>query len=126
MTIGQDFDLTALVPLRHRVEGWARGNGLAGLPLYRFVVAVNEITTNAVRHGGGSGHLTLTRTGDRLHCTVTDHGDGLPAGHRPRLPGPADPGGRGLLLARHGTDSMTLTSTPEGTTVTLAVSTPSA
>ncbi|GAA0485444.1 hypothetical protein Ade02nite_08950 [Paractinoplanes deccanensis] len=117
----RDFTLGSLVALRHEIEQWAGAHGLTGLVLYRFVVAVNEITTNAVRHGGGHGHVRLWRAADGLHCTVTDRGAGLPAGVRPRAPLPDAVGGRGLWLARHGTDEFTLRSGPRGTAVSLAL-----
>ena len=112
--LARDFTAGTLVALRHDVERHAAGQGLDGLPLYRFVVAVNELTTNAVRHGGGRGHLTLWRTGDRLHCQVTDHGPGLPVLQSLAMPSPEAVGGRGLLLARHGTERLTA----DGSTVT--------
>ncbi|MEU8147493.1 ATP-binding protein [Nonomuraea sp. NPDC048901] len=53
------FDFGTLVLLRRLVERYAARHGLTGPDLYRFVVAVNEITTNAVRHGGERGRLSL-------------------------------------------------------------------
>jgi anti-sigma regulatory factor (Ser/Thr protein kinase) len=118
-----DFKLTNLVALRHNVEDYARHNGLAERPLYRFVVAVNEITTNAVRHGGGRGHLRLWRTGSRLHCRITDQGTGLPTDHRPDRPPPHAVGGRGLWLAYQNAEELLVRTGSRGTTITLAVST---
>lgn len=60
--------------LRHAVAAAAASAGLAGEKLEDFVLAVNELTTNAVRHGGGSGHLLLRCHGDRLTCQMTDQG----------------------------------------------------
>ena len=120
-SLSRDFELTSLRAVRHQVETWARDNGLTDLPLYRFVVAVNEITTNAIRHGGGRGHLALCRTGDRLHCTVVDTGGGIVRQHKPNLPQPHVVGGRGLWLAQQGTDEFTMHSTAHGTTVSLSV-----
>lgn len=115
------FDLHGLVGLRHQVERCAEEGGLADLALYRFVMAVNEVTTNAVRHGGGSGRLLLWRTGDRLHCRVTDTGGGMPSGtdeHTYRPPVDAV-NGRGLWLARQASESLTVHSGRTGTAVTL-------
>ncbi|GGS91670.1 hypothetical protein GCM10010156_57440 [Planobispora rosea] len=116
----RDFDLGTLVAVRHEVEQCSERHGLSGLALYRFIVAVNEITTNAVRHGGGTGRLRLWRTDGRICCEVTDRGPGMPASsadHRP-VP-PESSGGRGLWLARHGVRRFTVRTGTGGTSVTL-------
>src|SRR5262249_55010713 len=68
----RDFDLETLVPVRHELARRCAAAGLDDARLYWFVVAVNEITTNAVRHGGGRGQMSLWLDGDRLHCRVLD------------------------------------------------------
>ncbi|MCK2215935.1 ATP-binding protein [Actinomadura sp. ATCC 31491] len=115
-----EFDRHTLVKVRHEVERVCRLWGLADLTLYRFVVAVNEITTNAVRHGGGRGHLRLWEQGRRLCCRVLDHGPGGAA--EPRLPPPDHPRGRGLWLARNNVESFLLHSDAHGTTIVLEIS----
>jgi anti-sigma regulatory factor (Ser/Thr protein kinase) len=120
--LARDFDIRTLVALRHEVERHAQRDGLSGVALYRFVVAVNEITTNAVQHGRGGGRLELWRAGDRLYCRVTDRGPGIPPRYR-RIAGPPSPhalSGRGLWLAQQGSRSLTIRSDAEGTSVTLA------
>lgn len=55
-----------------------------------------ELASNAVRHAGTPFHLSLTRTGRKLHVAVRDHAP-APA----RITGPdaeTEPGGRGLLI----------------------------
>lgn len=117
----REFTLDDIVTVRHDLERGAARHGLAGLELYRFVVAVNELTTNAVRHGGGSGRLSLWHADGRLHCRVTDRGKGLPAGHRLSRP-PADAiGGRGLWLAHHSVEQLTIHSDGRGTSVTVSI-----
>jgi anti-sigma regulatory factor (Ser/Thr protein kinase) len=121
-----DFDFDTLVLLRRLVARYAARHGLTGRDLYRFVVAVNEITTNAVRHGGESGRLSLWQTGGRLYCRVTDNGPGLA---RPDSQGhhavPADSSsGRGLWLARQCVNRLTIESDANGTIVTLEAAAP--
>ncbi|MFU8854336.1 ATP-binding protein [Micromonospora sp. SL1-18] len=85
-----------------------------------FVLAVHELVTNAVRHGGGSGHLDLRQVDDVLVCEVTDHGagtDALPVD----LPPAHVPGGRGLWLAHQLTGALMLTRRPDGITATVSV-----
>ena len=86
------------------------------------MVAVNELLTNAVRHGGGSGHVALWREDDAVVCEVADQGTGLPAPQldKPDRPAVDIPGGWGLWLAGELTDSFALQSGPEGTTVRIS------
>jgi anti-sigma regulatory factor (Ser/Thr protein kinase) len=108
--------------LRHADASAAAGGGLAGDRLDDFVVAANELLTNAVRHGGGSGHVTLWREGESVVCAVTDRGAGLPDSRsvHPVRPASDDPGGRGLWLAATLTDSFHLTTGRSGTAVRIA------
>lgn len=119
----RQFDLTGLAALRREVAHCAEQNGLTQPALYRFVVAVNEITTNAVRHGGGGGQLDLWRRGDQLVCWVSDHGPGMPRlQHLPRPPTHAL-SGRGLWLAQQSCE-VSAESNAGGTVVTLVCRTP--
>nr|BFE82333.1 hypothetical protein GCM10020093_049340 [Planobispora longispora] len=115
----RDFDLDTLVAVRHEVEHCAEQHGLTGLTLYRFVVAINEITTNAVRHGGGTGRLRLWRAGDRIYCEVTDRGPGLSVSAGNRAAPVESANGRGLWLARRGVRRFTMRTGAGGTSITL-------
>jgi anti-sigma regulatory factor (Ser/Thr protein kinase) len=83
------------------------------------VVAVNELLTNAVRHGGGAGRVSLSRQDDSVVCEVSDAGAGLPeeAPERPVRPATTQPGGWGLWLAEELTDTFQLITGNGGTTV---------
>jgi serine/threonine-protein kinase RsbW len=117
------FDFDSLVQIRHTIERCCAAAGLVDHALYWFVVAINEITTNAVRHGGGRGWLRLWRENDRLSCRVSDRGPGIPAGQDGEVrPSPYTLGGRGLWLARQGCETVTLDSGPKGSVVTLVQS----
>lgn len=111
-----------ITALRREVSEHAAGEGLAGKRLEDFVLAVNEITTNAVLHGGGSGRLRLWRHDDRLWCEVTDEGPGLPPGWvgASSTPSGHEPRGRGLWLTRLLCDQVTVESSPNGTSVRFA------
>ncbi|MFI7599395.1 ATP-binding protein [Actinoplanes sp. NPDC049681] len=114
----RDFAHEDLDTLRHDVTRFAEHNGLTDPELYRFVLAVHELATNAVRHGGGHGHLKLHRAGHQLRCQISDHGPGIPYAHPPDRPARDALSGRGLWLAQHAGD-LTWTSDNHGTTVTL-------
>lgn len=113
----------AVTRLRHAVAAAAGTAGLAGDALEGFVLAVHELVTNVVRHGGGSGRLRLLRDAVSLSCQVIDHGLGtedVPIA----LPRPGTPGNRGLWLAQQLTDSLVIDSGPHGTTVTVTARLP--
>ena len=82
--------------------------------------AVNELLTNAVRHGGGSGQVTLWQQGPNVVCEVVDQGPGLQGRDHHLRPAPDVPGGRGLWLAAELTDELTIKSGEEGTTVRIS------
>jgi serine/threonine-protein kinase RsbW len=117
-----EFDREAITALRHEIAGQAAGVGLTGLRLEGFVLAVNEILTNAVRHGGGRGLVLLVRTGAGLRCEISDKGSGDPANFNGRaLPPTEATGGRGLWLARHLCDSFDVETGDHGTRVQLTM-----
>jgi anti-sigma regulatory factor (Ser/Thr protein kinase) len=123
--LDRTFHRGTLAELRHEVEAHTERNGLTDLARYRFIVAVNELTTNAVQHGGGTGRLELWRSGNELHCRVTDHGPGLPAarhGHPARPPADAV-SGRGLWLVRQGCTTLTVQRRDTGTSITVTLRT---
>ncbi|MER6580193.1 MULTISPECIES: ATP-binding protein [unclassified Nonomuraea] len=108
--------------LRRAVAEQAAYEGLSGRRLEDFVLAVNEVTTNAVLHGGGQGRLRLWSGEGRLWCEVTDQGPGLPPGWmgEARPPAGLEFRGRGLWLTRMLCDHITIVSGPAGTSVTFA------
>jgi anti-sigma regulatory factor (Ser/Thr protein kinase) len=80
-------------------------------------LAVHEVATNSVRHGGGRGAVRLWSGGGALICEVTDAGrvtDRLAGRRRPDL---ELGGGRGLWLANQLCDLVQLRSSAAGTVV---------
>ncbi|RNG27003.1 sensor histidine kinase [Streptomyces botrytidirepellens] len=95
----------------------AKRLGLTGERWDDFSLAVTELTTNSVRHGGGSGTVSVWDDGTQIVCEVRDRGwlrDPL-AGRRP--PQHDEPGGRGLLTVNNLADLVRVHTGPEGTTV---------
>jgi serine/threonine-protein kinase RsbW len=122
LTLG--VDARCLAAVRQAVSEFASRAGLGGRALADFVLAVNEIITNAIRHGGGRGRVRLWRGtwehgSTELCCEVSDNGPGLTAPARPDPPPALATGGRGMWLARRLVDSVTITSGDHGTTVRL-------
>jgi anti-sigma regulatory factor (Ser/Thr protein kinase) len=87
-----------------------------------FLLAVDEMTSNAVRHGGPPVGLRLWTSGERLVCAVSDHGPGLTdpfAGYGPAHGEDLSRGGMGLWLARQLCDHVDIRTGPDGVTVRL-------
>ncbi len=116
-----EFRRPDLGRLRRRVASCAAEAGLRGMRLQSFVMAVNEIVTNAVIHGGGLGRLRLWHAGRQLVCEVTDAGPGIPDGRMSAGRPPVEAtSGRGLWLTRTLCDAVSLETGRHGTTVRLA------
>lgn len=122
LLIAEAFDQAQVTELRHSVASCAHAAGLSGQPLDDFVLAVNELITNAVRHGGGRGWLRLWRQADSVLCEVSDHGRGISVQrlHDRRRPAPDTAGGWGLWLARELSDTMQVETGTNGTTVRIS------
>ncbi|GGM44909.1 hypothetical protein GCM10011608_31990 [Micromonospora sonchi] len=119
LLIADAFDQAQVTELRHSVASHARSAGLREDRLDDFVLAVNELITNAVRHGGGQGWLRLWQEPGLVLCEVSDHGTGISVQRlddRDR-PAPDIAGGWGLWLARELTDAMEVETGSAGTTV---------
>jgi anti-sigma regulatory factor (Ser/Thr protein kinase) len=122
--LSRSFTAGHVAPLRHTVAGHAESAGLTDERCQDFVLAVDEVITNAVRHGGGGGHLDVWVTEDVVWFRVSDTGPGINVALPTRPPEPTEPGGRGLWIARQLTDQMMITTGRGGTTVTGGVGLP--
>ena len=112
-----DFGAETLVDVRVFIARRAREAGLGAERTDDLVLAVNEVATNSVRHGGGRGTLRAWREGDAVICDVRDGGhlDDPLAGRR-RLSG-TQVGGYGLWLANQVCDLVQLRSQADGMAV---------
>lgn len=84
-----------------------------------FVLAVNEVVTNSLRHGGGQGLLRSWRESDTLVCEVRDSGRFVEPLVGRVLPSVRRSGGRGLWLANQLCDLVQIRSSPAGSVVRL-------
>jgi anti-sigma regulatory factor (Ser/Thr protein kinase) len=110
-----------LARLRRCLDDVARLAGLDEPRRSEFVLAVHEVTGNAIQHGGGRGRARLWYVDGALRCRVTDDGPGLTDAAIPAaLPAP-DFGedGRGLWLARELSDRLHITGGEGSAIVTL-------
>ena len=89
-----------------------------------FLLAVDEMTTNALRHGRPPVSLRLWANGRRLVCTITDRGAGFEdpfIGYGPAHGDDLSLGGMGLWLARQLCDHVDIT--PDGAGVQVRLTT---
>lgn len=111
------FGVDRLSGARDLAVELAKRLGLTGERLDDFALAITELATNSVQHGGGSGTVSVWGDGTQIVCEVRDRGwlrDPL-AGRRP--PQRDKAGGRGLLTVNNLADLVRVHTGPEGTTV---------
>ena len=117
--VAMAFDTGALRDVRALLTAQADLAGLDGDRTADLLLAVNELATNSLRHGGGQGMLRVWREAAALVCQVSDSGwiaDPLVGRRQP----PVDwSGGRGLWLANQLCDLVQIRSSEAGTTVRL-------
>lgn len=111
------FESGSLHTLRRFVSRRAEALGLRGSQLADLLLAVNEVATNSLRHGGGRGTLQLWADDGAVLCEVRDHGHiDAPLVGRIR-PDSLNEGGRGLWLVNQLCDLVQLRSFAEGSAV---------
>lgn len=114
-----EFELETLHDVRELAARFGARAGLDDGRAEDLVLAVNEVATNSVQHGGGQGTAAVWEANGTLVCEVRDAGrieDPLVGRARPSL---ERPGGRGHWLANHVCDLVQVRTFPHGTTVRL-------
>jgi anti-sigma regulatory factor (Ser/Thr protein kinase) len=116
------FDAARLGRARRVVAGLAEEAGLGASRTAELVLAINELATNSLLHGGGTGTLRLWRDPDSVICEVSDQGviDEPLAGRE--HPGHDPERGRGLWLVNQLCDLVQIRSGPAGTVVRVHMS----
>jgi anti-sigma regulatory factor (Ser/Thr protein kinase) len=108
--------------VREFVTARARSAGFSDARLDDLVLAVNELVTNSMRHGGGHGMVRVWGDDETFQCEVRDRGwidDPLAGRERPSdLRG----GGRGLWIVNHLCDLVQVRSSASGSVVRLQMS----
>jgi serine/threonine-protein kinase RsbW len=115
------FGWTDIARLRGLVTRHCAAAGLTGSRLDDFVLAVHEISANAVVHAGAGGRLVLRRGADGLRCLIADTIPKTPKMPKTPKTAPGEPaeGGPWLWLAATLADDLSVTSGPVGTIVSL-------
>jgi anti-sigma regulatory factor (Ser/Thr protein kinase) len=115
------FALDSLNELRSFAYEQARSADLDAERAANLVLAISEVATNSVRHGGGRGTARVWREADALVCDVTDSGRiESPLVGRSR-PAPTEVEGRGLWLVNELCDLVQIRSSASGSVVRLHI-----
>lgn len=113
------FGIADLAQLRSLVSAWADRAGLAREARDDFVIAVNEVATNAIKYAPDQGLLRVWSAGEVVVCQLEDRGhigDPLAGRHRPVA---GVDGGLGLWMVNQLCDLVQTRTTPAGTTIRL-------
>jgi anti-sigma regulatory factor (Ser/Thr protein kinase) len=121
--VGLSLEAAPLESMRRFVADYAERAGLVRGRVLDLVLAINEIATNSVRHGGGRGQLRIWSETGRLVCEIQDGGQLSDPLVDRDLPSVVEPGGRGFWIANQLCDLVQLRSGPAGTIVRLHMAT---
>jgi anti-sigma regulatory factor (Ser/Thr protein kinase) len=120
-------DVADFVELRHAVASELAATRAAADLVEDFLLAVDEMVSNAVRHGLPPVSLRLWTAADRIVCTIGDGGPGWDdpfAGYGPAHGEDLSRGGMGLWLARQLCDHVDISTAGSGVKVRLTVRLP--
>ncbi|HZU60924.1 MAG TPA: sensor histidine kinase [Solirubrobacteraceae bacterium] len=111
------FGLQELSSVRTLVSARAMMAGMAPDRVNDLVLAVNELATNTIRHGGGRGILRVWRAASRLVCQIEDSGHIADPLAGRRVPRPEVAGGVGLWTVNQLCELVEIRSGSGGTTI---------
>jgi anti-sigma regulatory factor (Ser/Thr protein kinase) len=113
------FDVDSLGVVRRMISVYAAGVGMSAERTGDLILAVDELATNSVRHGGGRGVLRVWHERRTLICEVRDRGridEPLVGRH---VPSTDQPGGFGVWLVNQLCDLVQMRALPGGNVVRL-------
>ncbi|MFD9702080.1 anti-sigma factor RsbA family regulatory protein [Lentzea sp. NPDC059081] len=115
--VGTSVGAGAMAAVRAFAREQAVQLGLAPERLDDFALAVTELATNSVRHGGGESTVRVWTESESIVCQVNDNGHitDVLAGRTPVHAN--EPGGRGLLLVNRLADLVRTQTTSSGTAI---------
>ncbi len=117
-------DVADFIGLRHAVAAELATVDAPRDLIEDYLLAVDEMTSNAVRHGKPPVSLRLWVGPDRIVCSIDDHGPGFDdpfAGYGPAHGEDLSRGGMGLWLARQLCDHVDLSGDDDGAHVRLTI-----
>jgi anti-sigma regulatory factor (Ser/Thr protein kinase) len=120
-------DIADFIALRHAVAAELATVDAPRDAVEDYLLAVDEMTSNAVRHGKPPVSLRLWVGQNRIVCSIDDHGPGFDdpfAGYGPAHGDDLSRGGMGLWLARQLCDHVDISGDDDGVHVRLTIRLP--
>ena len=117
-------EVVDFIALRHAVAAELASSAAPRETAEDFLLAIDEMTSNAVRHGKPPVSLRLWTSAERIVCTIADQGPGWDdpfAGYGPAHGDDLSRGGMGLWLARQLCDHVDITQDAGDTAVRLTI-----
>jgi anti-sigma regulatory factor (Ser/Thr protein kinase) len=120
-TLSLAFSMHELAAVRRATVSWARGERVSDHMVRELLIAVHEVVSNAVEHGGGTGMARFWTVASEVMCEVFSPGrfDHPFPGYLP--PDTAQERGRGLWIARQICSRVDVESREDGTRVRLTL-----
>jgi anti-sigma regulatory factor (Ser/Thr protein kinase) len=118
------LEVTDFIALRHAVAAELCALDGPRDAIEDYLLAVDEMSSNAARHGRPPIDLRLWVSPERIVCTIADRGPGWDdpfAGYGPAHGADLSRGGMGLWLARQLCDHVDITTDDDGTRVRLTL-----
>lgn len=107
------------------IRAWTRHHGQAAdlhpARIDGLVMAINELVSNSIEHGGGHGTLSWWTRPGRVVAQIHDPGHMSTTTPGLRRPDPLAPRGRGIWLTRQVSDILHLWTTPKGSYARLEI-----
>lgn len=118
------FGMNDIAAARNLVANFAADAGLSTLRVDDLVLAAHELVSNSVRHGGGTGMISVWQEEQTVVCEVADNGRiELPLAGR-QLPADDSLGGRGIWMANQLCDLVQIRTFTAGNVVRLHMRVP--
>jgi anti-sigma regulatory factor (Ser/Thr protein kinase) len=117
--LSERFDRSSIAHLRRLTDALARDAGMTDSRVDDLALAVSEIATNSVLHGGGGGIFSAWVDDGAVVCEVRDAGRFVDPFAGRRVPTRDSSSGRGLWIANQVCDLVQIRDTATGSIIRL-------
>jgi anti-sigma regulatory factor (Ser/Thr protein kinase) len=118
------FSIDTLAAMRRSIALRAQAAGLDFMRVADLVLAVNELATNSILHGGGTGGVRMWTDAGAVLCEVRDSGRVERPASAVDAPASSAFGGHGLWIVNRVCDAVSIDTQPAGTSVQVRMDLP--